>query len=122
MFPHRRWTMEELTAHCVLRFNVVPEPRRLLKEFHFLDLVEQGATRILFTNGMNDLWHKGSYLESLSDSLPVINIENSAHHSDLTFVPDDWRNVQEMHRAHKKITRYLEDWLHEIRANQKNLA
>ena len=60
MFPKRKWTLEWLTDHCVSRFNVVPEPRKLVDEFKFDDLVGQGATKILFTDGMNDMWSQAA--------------------------------------------------------------
>ena len=119
MFPYRKWTLEELTEHCLERFNVTPKPRELVKEFKFNDLVGQGATKILFTNGMNDIWHVGSYLESLSDELPVINILNGAHHSDMKYSPQDGLDTEDMDEAHEKITAILDGWLDEIRASSR---
>jgi hypothetical protein len=116
MFPYRKWTLEELTEHCVDRFNVTPKPKELLREFKFDDLKGHGATKILFTNGMNDLWHAGSYLEPLSDELPVINIPNGAHHSDMKYSPKDGMDTEDMDEAHNKITAILDGWLDEIRA------
>lgn len=113
MFPYREWTLEWLTQHCMDVFDVVPDPLKLVQEYKFTDLVEQGATRILFTNGMNDLWSKGSYLEPLSDSLPVINIPSGAHHSELGNLHED--DTEDLKQAQQEITNILEGWLEEIR-------
>ena len=51
MFPYREWTLEWLTQHCLSRFDVVPTPYALLDEWKFDDLVGQGATRVVLTNG-----------------------------------------------------------------------
>ena len=113
MFPYREWTLEWLTDHCLDRFSVVPDPYKLVDEFKFDDLVGQGATRILFTNGMNDLWSKGSYLESLSDSILTINMPNGAHHSELGHYGGD-EVTDDVKEAHKEIHKVLEEWLDEV--------
>lgn len=113
MFPYREWTLEWLTDHCVDRFDVVPDPYKLVDEFKFDDLVAQGATQILFTNGMNDIWSMGSYLESLSDDLPVINIPNGAHHSELGNLGH--YVTKDLAKAQDEITDILEGWLKEIK-------
>jgi len=118
MFPYRPWTLEWLTDHCVERFDVVPDPYKLNREFKFDDLVGQGATRILFTNGMNDLWHVGCHLESLSEDLPVINMINGAHHSDLHYSDDMGLDTPDVTEAHAKITNVLTGWLNEIKGTE----
>jgi len=117
MFPYRKWTLEWLTEHCVSRFDLVPDPYKLVKEFKFDDLVGQGASRILFTNGMNDLWSQGSYLESLSDSILAVNIPNGAHHSDLNHLEDATPDLVD---AHRKIHKILKDWLDEMKKETRN--
>ena len=111
MFPYRKWTLEWLTDHCLSRFDVVPDPYKLVNEYKFNDLVGQGATKILFTNGMNDIWSRGSYLETLSDSIPVVNIPNGAHHSDLGHIG----GTDELEKAQREITAILEGWLKELK-------
>ena len=115
MFPPRDWTLEWLTDHCMDRFDTTPRPYKLVDEFKFDDLVGQGASRILFTNGQNDIWSQGSYLESLSDSLLVFNIETGAHHSDLGHSGNSEReDTEEMKHARVEITAVLDGWLDEV--------
>lgn len=82
MFIEREWTLEWLADHCESRgFGVEPQPYRLVDQWGFNDLVGNGASRILFTNGLNDGWSVLSILEDLSDTLVTLNFPNGAHHS-----------------------------------------
>lgn len=111
MFPYRKWTLEWLTDHCLDRFDVMPDPLKLVQDYKFNDLVAQGASKILFTNGMNDLWSMGSYLESLSDSILVVNMKNGAHHSELSHMNE----TEDVVQGQAEITEILEGWLDEIK-------
>lgn len=116
MFPPRVWTYEDLTAYCQLRYGkeVVPRPYALVGEWGFDDLVRNGASRILFTNGMQDMWSGGSYLEDLSDTILALNFENGAHHSDLSHVGPSENDTEDIRAGFVKITNILEKWLAEI--------
>ena len=84
-------TLDLGMAHRTLhgKIDVVPDPMKLVNEFKFEGLVGQGASKILFTNGLNDLWHIGSYLESLSDSILSIIMPNGAHQSESHYTNED---------------------------------
>jgi len=123
MFPYRKWTLEWLTDHCVRRFDVVPDPYKLVREFKFNDLAGDGVTRVLFTNGMNDIWMMGSYLESLSDSIIAVNIPSGAHHSELNHYDEDTYPKEvpkDMVKAHAKITKILDGWFDDIFKKMKH--
>ena len=62
MFHPRNWTWTWLNEHCAARFGVRPQPRALadLWGFDSRNLVKRtGASRIIFTNGLNDGWSVG---------------------------------------------------------------
>jgi GNAT superfamily N-acetyltransferase len=118
MFPYRKWSIEWLTHHCLERFNVTPKPFELVNEWKFNNLAKQGATRILFTNGLNDLWSAGSYLKSSSESIRVVNMPNGAHHSELYHTNDEDVDTDDVKRAHDEITDILSQWLDEIKSEQ----
>lgn len=119
MFPYRKFTLEWLTKHCMSRFGVVPRPDELVEEWKFDDFVGQGASRILLTNGLNDMWSAGSYLHNLSDSIIAINMPNGAHHSELKHTNAQNMDTPDVMKAHEDITEVLAGWLKEVRGEQK---
>jgi pimeloyl-ACP methyl ester carboxylesterase len=112
MFPYRKWTYEWLTEHCVNRFGVVGDPYEMVKAHHFNDLVGQGASRIIFTNGGNDMWMAGSYTQNLSDSIIAITMPNGGHHSEVYARPDDLPDIKE---AQREVEAILGGWLQDIK-------
>jgi len=117
MFPARVWTYEDLTNYCQLRYveEVTPQPLALVRNLQFDDLVGMGASKILFTNGLQDMWSGGSYLENLSDSILAVNFENGAHHSDLSHVGPSDKDTEDIREGFVKITNILNNWLNEIK-------
>lgn len=63
MFPPRKWAYDGLAKYCCLRYGeeVAPRPHALVEDLGIDDLVGKGASVILFTNGMQDMWYGGSY-------------------------------------------------------------
>ena len=118
MFPAREWTMENLNKYCEVRFGIDSTPTRLVDEWHFNDLVGEGASRILFTNGGNDGWSVVSILESLSDSIIALNFPNGAHHSDLSHEGPSDKDTDDVKQGFVDIEAILGGWLAEIR-NEK---
>ena len=118
MFPPRKWTYDGLTKYCQLRYGeeVTPRPYALVEDFKFDDLVGNGASRILFTNGMQDMWYGGSYTEDLSDTILALNFENGAHHSDLSHVGPTDADTDDIKEGYVKIQNILEKWLGDIKA------
>ena len=117
-YPPREWTMSWFTEHCHNRFGsgLNPEPGRLNKLWGFDSL--EGASRILFTNGANDGWIVGSYTESESDSIIVINYPNGSHHSDLMHEwPGD--DTDDIVAGHKVVIQVLRRWLAEVRSESR---
>jgi hypothetical protein len=117
MFPPRKWTYKDLTEYCHLRYGekVVPQPFALVRNTGFDNLVDTNATHILFTNGLQDMWSGGSYLEDLSDTILALNFENGAHHSDLSHVGPSDDDTDDIREGFVTITHVLERWLDEIR-------
>jgi hypothetical protein len=115
MFPEREWSMDWLVQHCQTRFQVTPEPRKLVDEWHFDDLVgSTNASHILFTNGLNDGWSVGGIMQNLSDTLLAINFENGAHHSDLSHVGPSDQDTPDIVAGFVSIRNILASWLDEI--------
>ena len=115
MFPARNWTLEWMTDHCQSRFGVTPRPTELVDKWKFNDLVKMNASRILFTNGLNDGWSVGAVKTNLSESLLALNFENGAHHSDLNPVGPMDNDTDDIRQGYKDIQNILSKWLKEVK-------
>lgn len=115
MFPPRKWSLEWLSAHCHYRFGVIPQPYRLVNLWGFNDLVSKGATRILFTNGLNDGWSISSITNDLTNSLVAINFPNGAHHSELSHGGPNDNDTDDIKAGYILISDLLEKWLLEVK-------
>lgn len=111
MFPAREWTAEWLQQHCAARFGVRPRPRALADLWGFDDLAGAGASRIIFTNGLNDWWSAGGITESINDELVAINMPNGAHHSDLSHEAPGPRDTPDVVAARRRGIDTLASWL-----------
>ncbi len=67
------------------RFEVaIPKPEELERLWGFsTKTLPSLADRILFVNGMRDGWSAGGITNTLGSGLPVVNIEDGAHHSEM---------------------------------------
>lgn len=112
-FPARTWRMDWLEAHCRARFGVVPSPTALSDFWGFSSrqLVAAGASKIVFTNGLNDGWSVGSVTTSLSDELVAINMPNGAHHSDLSHAPPSDLDTPDVVAARAQAADLIARWL-----------
>lgn len=119
MFPAKNATYEDLADWCQDSFGVTPRPRELADLWGFDDLVNRGASRILFTSGGQDMWSGGSIVESLSDSLLALNFENGAHHSDLTHRGPSDMDTPDVKEGFVKIADILGKWLEEIKEESR---
>jgi lysosomal Pro-X carboxypeptidase len=80
--------------------------------------VSTGVTRVLFTNGMQDMWSGGSYLEDLSNSILSINMINAAHHSNLTHTSLEYNkehDTDDVKEAKERIAKILGTWIEEVK-------
>eukprot|EP00472_Partenskyella_glossopodia_P001309 CAMPEP_0197526400 /NCGR_PEP_ID=MMETSP1318-20131121/17701_1 /TAXON_ID=552666 /ORGANISM="Partenskyella glossopodia, Strain RCC365" /LENGTH=417 /DNA_ID=CAMNT_0043080549 /DNA_START=207 /DNA_END=1460 /DNA_ORIENTATION=- len=124
MFPKRAWTMDWLRNHCSSRFgsNGIPRPHELadLWGFSTESLADAGASRIIFTNGLRDGWSAGGIQKNLSDTLVAINIEDGAHHSDLSHNPPSSADTAAVQKARAQAVEILSGWLKDLRNEGNN--
>lgn len=115
-FVKRDWTIEWMKDHCEERFRVTPKPSYLAEMWGFEDVATSGATRVLFTNGLNDGWSVGSITESPDEGkgLIALNFPNGAHHSDLSHSDPGPQDTQDIQEGHKEISKIIGAWLEEI--------
>ena len=115
-----QYSLRQLQKDCMEEFGVTPRPHELVDELGFDDLVGNGASRILFTNGLRDMWSGGGILEDLSDSLLAITFENGAHHSDLTHEGPSDADTEDIRAGFTRITEILEGWIAEIKSESSS--
>jgi hypothetical protein len=124
MFPNHLTTYDEVTRDCQHTFGHVIgkiRPTELVDMWHFAPakaFVDTGVSRIIFVNGMDDIWLKGAYSENVSDTVLVINIRNAKHHSDLTYTDikyDEEHDTEDVKDAKDKIAYILETWLQAVK-------
>ena len=115
MFPKREWTFDWLNKHCLIRFDINPDPTALTKKWHFDDLVGTAeASHILFTNGLNDGWSVSGITENLSDNILALNFVEGAHHSDLSLFGPSARDTDDVRQGLIDVKLILLKWIAEI--------
>lgn len=87
----------------------------MVDKWHFDDLVGQGASRIIFTNGLNDIWKHGGITGDLSESLISIVMPNGGHHSEVYAKPNDTPDIRE---GQAQIAGILSEWLRDIKKGE----
>ena len=115
MFPPRPWSLAWMRGHCEARFGVAPAPTRLVDAWGFdaAGLVRQRASRIVFTNGLQDGWSAGGYLTDVSPELELLtlNMVTGAHHSDLSHSLPGPEDTPDVVAARANATVILARWL-----------
>lgn len=116
LFPPEEATLKHLTKRChnVFGPNVTPRPTELVDEWDYINKL-QTTKYILFVNGMQDMWAAGSILQNQTDTVVAINLENGAHHSDLSHQGPSDRDTPDVKAGFVQIASLLEKWLQEIR-------
>jgi hypothetical protein len=73
-----------------------------------------GASRIIFTNGLQDGWSVSGIQSDLSDDVLAINFPNGAHHSDLNGMGNHSTDTSDIQRGTRRIQGILAKWLAEL--------
>lgn len=101
---------------CQKDFGITHDVDAFVHEFGFDNLSHQ--TRLLLTNGVNDVWYPVSYLEPPGDGVVVMNFVNGAHHSELTHQLQ--ADTPDIELGHKEISDLVETWLQQVREEGPN--
>ena len=80
------------------------------------------ASRILFTNGLNDGWSVSGIRENLSDDILALNFVGGAHHSDLSIVGPSSQDTDDVKEGFEEIRRILKRWIAEVKEESINKA
>ncbi|KAG9159494.1 hypothetical protein Leryth_011030, partial [Lithospermum erythrorhizon] len=118
MFPPYSFNYEDAAESCMKKYGVKPRPHWITTEFggHAIKRVlRRFGSNIIFSNGLQDPWSRGSVISNISLSIVALVTEKGAHHSDLRFATNedpDWLITQrrrEVEIIHKWIKEYYAD-------------
>jgi hypothetical protein len=113
LFPPQHASMRHLADRCEQKFGVTPRPTELVDTWDYINKL-QTTSHILFVNGVQDMWAGGSEMHNVSDTVVAINLENGAHHSDLSHTGPSENDTPDLKQAFVQIQNYLELWLNDI--------
>lgn len=125
MWPADTYQLEKNIEDCHTNFGIQADPKYLEHEFGWKNGDLTGVTRLVLTNGYNDGWFPLSYTEEpIGDDLDdvggvvILNMENGAHHSDLTHQLQ--ADTPDVERVHSEIAQLISKWLDGIRHKDNN--
>lgn len=81
MFEASTWNLTEYAEGCMARWNVTP--RENMADIMYGQKKLQGASNIVFSNGLLDPWSSGGILKDINPSVVALLIPEGAHHLDL---------------------------------------
>lgn len=87
-----------------------------------LEALAKTATRIIFSNGLQDPWSAQSVTSELAGSLVAVNIPDGSHHSDLGAPPNPTPTKEDsptLKAAGAKELAILKRWLAEAQQERR---
>lgn len=114
MFPPYSYDYKEFASSCKIKYGVMPRPHWITTEFggkRIGQVLKRFGSNIIFSNGMQDPWSRGSVLKNISANIIALVTEKGAHHVDFrpaTREDPDW--LMEQRRQEMQI---IEKWVHE---------
>ncbi|KAL3535063.1 hypothetical protein ACH5RR_003524 [Cinchona calisaya] len=118
MFPPYTYSHKEFADDCMKQFGVKPREHWITTEFggkRIKQVLKRFGSNIIFSNGMQDPWSRGSVLKDISSSIVALVTEKGAHHADFrsaTKEDPDWlinQRRQEVEIIHKWLQEYYAD-------------
>lgn len=107
MFEPFPWNFAEFSKYCYAKYNVTSH--EYMAEMAYGGGNISAASNIVFSNGLLDPCIAGGIVESISDSLVAVLIEEGAHHLDLRVAnPADPPSVVEARELEKF---YIRKWI-----------
>ncbi|GFR12158.1 lysosomal Pro-X carboxypeptidase [Trichonephila clavata] len=113
MFEPKSWDFNEFSLECWKKFNVKPNENASYIMYGGKDIT--ASSNIIFTNGRLDPWYGGGILQSLSDTLIAIVIEDAAHHLDLR--SSNAADPDSVKKARYTIKEWIYKWIFEYKTH-----
>lgn len=114
MFPLSTFSYDEFSDGCEKEFGVKPRPHWITTEFggnKIEQVLKRFGSNIIFSNGLQDPWSRGSVLTNISDTIVAILTKKGAHHADFRgATKDDPKWLIDQRRQEEDI---IQKWLDE---------
>ncbi|OAY31800.1 lysosomal Pro-X carboxypeptidase isoform X1 [Manihot esculenta] len=122
MFPPSEFDYKEFADRCMKRYGVMPRPHWITTEFggkRIDQVLKRSGGNIIFSNGMQDPWSRGSVLKTISSSIIALVTKKGAHHVDFrSATKDDPDWLKEQRRQEVDI---IKRWIHDYYADLKQI-
>ncbi|KAK3010890.1 hypothetical protein RJ639_011615 [Escallonia herrerae] len=118
MFPPSSFSYKEFAEICMEKYKVKPRQHWITTEFggrRIDQVLKSFASNIIFSNGLQDPWSRGSVLKNISTNIVALVTEKGAHHVDFraaTKEDPEWlimQRRQEVEVIQKWINEYYLD-------------
>ncbi|KAL9696048.1 hypothetical protein quinque_015333 [Culex quinquefasciatus] len=115
MFPKQPWDEKKFSDDCFKKFGVRPRP--IAPPYIYGGQYLEGASNIVFSNGLLDPWSGGGVLRSGNSNIKIVLIPEGAHHIDLRAADDnDPGSVRSARQIHLQN---IQLWLKQYRKVKK---
>ncbi|KAI5659030.1 hypothetical protein M9H77_27823 [Catharanthus roseus] len=114
MFQPSSFSYKEFADNCMREYGVIPREHWITTEFggmRIKQVLKRFGSNIIFSNGLQDPWSRGSVLKNLSSSIVALVTEKGAHHADFRAASKhdpDWLIKQRTQEVE-----IIQKWLHE---------
>ncbi|KAJ4958393.1 hypothetical protein NE237_025504 [Protea cynaroides] len=119
IFPPVTFDMEKLVKYCMNIYGTMPRPHWITTEFggyRIEQVLKRFGSNIIFSNGMQDPWSRGSVLKNISGSIIALVTEKGAHHVDFRSArkdDPDWL-VEQRRQEVEIIQSWIDDYYSEF--------
>lgn len=112
MFPPFSYSYKDFEEDCLKNYGVKPRPHWITTEFggsRIDQVLKRFGSNIIFSNGMQDPWSRGSVLRNISESIVALVTKKGAHHLDFrsaTKEDPEWVTMQR-----KQEVQIIQKWI-----------
>ncbi|KAL6558228.1 hypothetical protein OROMI_018578 [Orobanche minor] len=120
MFPPSSFSYKDFADDCKKNYGATPREHWITTEFggtNIEHVLKRFGSNIIFSNGLQDPWSRGSVLKNISASIVALVAEKGAHHTDLrpaTKDDPDWL-IQHREQEVEIIKKWISDYYFDMK-------
>ncbi|GFY93563.1 alpha/beta-Hydrolases superfamily protein [Actinidia rufa] len=120
MFPPSSFDYKNFAENCRKKYGVMPRPHWITTEYggsRIEQVLKRSGSNIIFSNGMQDPWSRGSVLKNISATIIALVTKKGAHHVDFrsaTKEDPDWL-VQQRRQEEEIIQSWIDEYYRDIK-------